>query len=536
MLFGLVAAMLITTALLNPLIQISRSHGLLVYPDQRRTHERAVPQVGGVAIFLGFLIPCIFFAWQAVTIAPYFFAVLVVMAAGLYDDFHELSYQKKLLTHSLAATCILFFTDLQGIQLGMIDGSAVDLGWLSFPVAFVLIVGVTNAVNLSDGLDGLAAGLVLMSALSLAVLAYASAELLPLALTIPLVGGLIGFLRFNAHPARIFMGDNGAYFLGFTLAYVVVVLASKDSNYSICALLCILGVPVYDTFSVALRRCLGGRNPFTADRSHIHHRFLEVGLSHDDAVLAVYLVHVALIGLGLGMLTYPDLYVAGALLMVVLVVEFAISSMAVWWPRCRELGQISTGWSSIPLAPAIFAPWVLGFPLAAVWALGEARLDFAVGALIAIAAVVISRHPQVQRRFGGDWMLVDRGALYLLGAFAVYLCSSTPELARDRPLVADLEWLWFAATTCIVVLVLITKPQGARLELTALDALILLCVSGASLLGDASVDGRSIGLLKLIVWFYAVELLLVLVPERRGSFIRWIALGTLVGSAWVYAG
>ena len=526
MLIGLVAASLITAGVLGPLIRLSYSYNLLALPDQRRSHERAVPQIGGLAIFLGFVIPCLMFVWDAVSIAPYLIAVLLVMGVGLYDDLRELDFRGKLLSHLLAAGVLIAAGDFAALQWVGASGEAISLGLFGSLFAVLLLVGATNATNLSDGLDGLAAGLALISAMALAMLAYGQRDLLALALTVPMVGGLIGFLRFNAHPARVFMGDNGAYFLGFTLGYAVLQLALAAGPLSLFGLVSLLGVPMYDAVSVAVRRLIAGRSPFSADRSHIHHRFLETGLSHDGAVLAVYLVHILFVGVGLFSVHGSDLYAALVLAGCLLLLE-----LVVW--LARRQAQLAPAFSGrigtlpvIRMAPLFLALWLLGYPVCALWAMGEPRLDFvwlAAGALLVLVGAALA---QRRRAPLAEWTLADRAALYLLGAQAVYLCSATATLSVDRPLVAFLEGIWFAGSVAVIVLALVQRQGGLRL--TALDVLVLVCILGASLLGDTNVEGRSVGLLKIIAWFYMVEVTLSLLTAPGHVRALRVAVGLVL--------
>ena len=223
--------MFVTMLALPPLIRWSRSSGQLALPDARKVHAEPMPQIGGLAIFAGFVVAGIAFLSPIPGFWPYLGAATMVLLLGFYDDIRELDYRVKFTVQVLAGTLAISAIEISGIWM---------FGWQQIPLVggllgIVFLVGVTNAVNLADGLDGLAAGIVLISSVALGALAFRADQLLPIALLIPLAGGLFGFLRFNSHPARIFMGDCGAYFIGFTLAFACLELCSSSIELNLAA-------------------------------------------------------------------------------------------------------------------------------------------------------------------------------------------------------------------------------------------------------------------------------------------------------------
>lgn len=308
-----------TTWILTPgVIRLARILGAVDRPGGRKTHVEPVPRIGGVAVFCGFAAGMAFAASAtgnllgAPQVGVYWrglgFAATALMLVGLVDDLFGLSYRWKFAAQILAATYVWncgFRIDVVSHPLG----GGLDLGLLSFPVTLLWIVGITNAVNLIDGLDGLAAGIALITTLSVAVFAFISGHLGITAASVTLAGSLIGFLRFNFNPARIFLGDSGSLFLGFVLA-VTSVRGSQKAPTAVAILvpLLILGLPLLDTGMAVLRRLYrlssrGARTDnamgyvvrnlnqvFLPDRGHIHHRLIDLGLSHRSAVLLLYIV------------------------------------------------------------------------------------------------------------------------------------------------------------------------------------------------------------------------------------------------------
>jgi len=190
------------------------------------------------------------------------------------------------------------------------DSITLNFGWLSWPLTLFWIVGVTNAVNLSDGLDGLAGGICAIACGVVAVFAASTGNLAVVVLMIALLGSVTGFLYFNFNPAKIFMGDCGSMFMGFMIASSSILCFSKSSALVGLALpIVALGVPIFDTFFSMLRRFLERRSIFSADRSHFHHRLIDLGFTQRQAVIAIYGVTLLASGLGMLMIVTPKIYV-----------------------------------------------------------------------------------------------------------------------------------------------------------------------------------------------------------------------------------
>ncbi|HBH80185.1 MAG TPA: hypothetical protein DDY39_10195, partial [Nitrospira sp.] len=234
-------------------------------------------------------------------------------------------------------------------------------GWISVPLTLMVIVGVTNAVNLSDGLDGLAGGLSLLSFAGIAYLAFQANESLLALLMVSILGGLLGFLRFNTYPARIFMGDAGSQFLGHYLAVAAILLTDATRTaYSPLLALFLWGVPLLDTAGVMIHRYLQGRSPFIGDRSHVHHRLLASGLSHGQAVTLIYAVHALMVGCAYVLRWQPEW------LLVAVYLVFVLGLLSVFM--------------RIPKLPSVLQPQVSSVPRPAVqgggdrWMIGEVSL------------------------------------------------------------------------------------------------------------------------------------------------------------------
>ncbi len=320
MYFGAAYLALIATPLV---IRLARRIGAVDYPGLRSVHTRPIPRIGGVAIYLSatcVIVALLFlnhassdrFREMRLQVFTLLGSATGIFLLGLVDDLKALPARWKFLAELLGAGTLC----LAGVRIGSIglgSGSEIVLGWLGWPLTILWIVGVTNAVNMSDGLDGLAAGIAAIACAVIAIFALHSSTLhtggaydndVMMALfALTLLGSLTGFLIFNFNPAKVFMGDCGSLFLGFTIASMSVVCVSKSAALVALALPALaLGIPIFDTLFSMLRRFLERRSLFAPDRSHFHHRLLELGLNQRRAVIVIYAVTLLIAGLGLFML------------------------------------------------------------------------------------------------------------------------------------------------------------------------------------------------------------------------------------------
>jgi UDP-GlcNAc:undecaprenyl-phosphate/decaprenyl-phosphate GlcNAc-1-phosphate transferase len=290
---------LIAGLCLTPVVKIlARKRDWVDLPDPRKVHLRPIPRIGGVAIYLAFLAGLVVLpvhATMAGVDVPELRQIIgllaggtLVFALGLRDDIRGLKVWIKFLVQALGAS-VAFFGGIaiEGIRLPWIG--LIQFGLFSLPVTILWFLLVTNAINLIDGLDGLAAGVCFFSAAVLLVLGLFDHRLVVSIGLAALGGATLGFLRYNFNPASIFMGDSGSYFLGFTVA-ALSILGSMKSQASVTILIPILaiGLPLMDTLWSAIRRFITGQAVFRADRDHVHHRLLKLGYTHRRAVLLLY--------------------------------------------------------------------------------------------------------------------------------------------------------------------------------------------------------------------------------------------------------
>lgn len=308
----------IISFLFTPLvIKLAHRFGAVDIPkDERRVHKQPIPLWGGIAMFAGFFISMFLFSNISTTkLVGLFVASLIVLGTGMFDDLKPMGAKGKLAMQIVAAfVLVLSGFEIQYLSNFFGTSEFIFLGWLSIPVTVIWIVGVTNTVNLIDGLDGLAAGISAIAAVTLSYVALLNHRYDAAMITMILAGSSVGFLPYNFNPAKIFMGDAGALFLGLVLAAVSVEGALKGATaLTVVVPIFALGVPIFDTAFAIVRRYLSGKPIMEADKGHLHHRFLSIGYGQKRTVLSIYLIG-ALLGAGAIMLLKENWLQAGILL------------------------------------------------------------------------------------------------------------------------------------------------------------------------------------------------------------------------------
>lgn len=293
---SLLLAWLLTDLLIPHVVRFAKKIGKMDQPDPRKVHKEPIPRLGGIAIFLGFIFSLIgmellepgFFSknnqWYGILIGS-----ILMFFLGVTDDIMNLSAKLKFVCQ-IMISLIAFYFGVKIIALSNPFGAMILLPeWLSAIVTVFWIVGITNTINLIDGLDGLAAGVSMIAGITLFIIAIQTNQDLVAVIILALVGATIGFLRYNFNPAKIFMGDSGSLFLGFTLATISVSGVLKlAATVTILLPLLILGIPIMDTSFAILRRFFTGKPIFQPDKGHLHHRLLGMGLSQKRAVIVIY--------------------------------------------------------------------------------------------------------------------------------------------------------------------------------------------------------------------------------------------------------
>lgn len=289
----------LTAAILTPItIKIAYKVGAVDIPkDARRMHSKTMPRMGGLAFILAFFVAIIYMLLtggiaDTTNLFGFFIGLAIVASVGFLDDVYQLKAWQKLIAQIIAAIVVI----ASGLRICYVNIPFLALyglnDVLSIIITFGWIIGVTNALNLIDGLDGLATGVSAISTLALTVIFILNgAGELPIIMTVALLGGLIGFLPYNFNPAKTFMGDVGSNSLGFILATVSMIGMAKTYTFMAIILpVVVLGLPIFDTLFAIFRRVLHHKSIMEADRGHLHHKLIDAGLSQRQAVLTLYAV------------------------------------------------------------------------------------------------------------------------------------------------------------------------------------------------------------------------------------------------------
>lgn len=298
-LIALFVALIVTPAV----IVLAAKTGAMDAPDARKVHKGPMPRIGGLAIYCGFMaaiLAMLNFAELTQEVANGVIGLLLggtlIVIIGLIDDYKNLPAKVKLLGQVLAA-CVVVYFDVRIDVITDPFGDYLYLEYLAAPATVFWIVGLTNTVNLIDGLDGLAAGVSTIASVTIMLVALQEDVMIVALFTAALAGAALGFLRYNFNPAKIFMGDTGSMFLGFILAGISVIGAVKcTATIALIVPILALGLPIMDTTFAIIRRYRGGVPIFKPDKGHLHHRLLDLGFSQRQAVLLMYVIS-ALLGL-----------------------------------------------------------------------------------------------------------------------------------------------------------------------------------------------------------------------------------------------
>lgn len=514
---GFLVAMSVTMALIPPLMQMAGRWQVLDAPGDRKVHATPIPRVGGIAMAFGLLLGLAFFGDFAQPMPAYLAGVIVLLIFGVLDDRFTLTASQKFVGQILATLLVMLWGDISIDSLTLVERHQLP-AWIAAPLTFLFILGVTNAINLADGLDGLAGGTTLLSLSALALLSLKAGHPFVGAVAVTGVGAILGFLRFNTHPARVFMGDGGSQLLGFSAGVLAIVLTQEKSSPLSTALpLLLLGVPIIDTLMVMTRRILARRSPFAADRNHIHHRLLTYGFDHHEAVVVIYCLQALLFVAAWFLRFESDLLIITVFsaCAVCVVATLHCATRHSWTFRragsqavhATSLGR-AVHWSTRPQRLPRWALITIAVALSLYFlavgiALPSPSLDVRI---MAIVLTTILAHALVWHwsREQAGWL--EKGALYTAVVMAVYF-DAKDDLGLGELLAAG-EWIIFIALA-VAVVVRFRLSSDRRFQITSLDVLVVFAAIAVPNLPGA-LSGPLVGtsMAKLIALLYGLESLL----------------------------
>ena len=566
-LFGFILAMSVTMVLIPLLMRWAVPLGILDMPGARKQHSLPVPRVGGIAMVAGLGLGLLL--WDSRTRAMQTLGVCIatLLVFGVWDDRKALAAGPKLAGQTLAVLIAMFCSGVTISSLTVAERMPIA-SWIAWPLTFLFLLGGTNAFNLADGLDGLAGGMGLLCLCGIGLMAFTEGLGAVGAAAVMMAGALIGFLRFNTHPARVFMGDGGSQVLGFCTAFLAMLLTQDPRTPLSTALpLLLLGVPIVDTVMVMIERLAAGVSPFRADRRHIHHRLLALGFAHREAVSILYLLQGALL-VTAWLVRYDSdllvaLYFVGFAALIVAPLRLA---MHCGWrvrratpctpaasPSLHEAigpADADTEYTraQVPYEPR--AELARSLPLQSVggWVLAAALFAYAMRVLIlgarpshdvqvlalSLAGILMAGLALRWRRADAAW--TDRVALYCCAALAIFSNKhGLPSMLHTGGVYAGDPQLFDWALYLVLALAMIAciRSSGERaFKLTPLDVLVLLMVVTLPNLPDAAGTLRSLGptIAEMVLLFYSLEAL-SLVAASRWRWLSGISAMFLIGLA-----
>lgn len=537
--YSFLTALLVSMSLIPVFMSTAGRLHFLDYPGERKVHSLPVARVGGIAFAGGAAVGILLWKTDDPLVMWTLLGGLVLLVFGICDDRVGLSHRAKFTGQCLAAAVVVLGGAVRFDVVPFTHGDPLP-GWAAVPLSMFVIVGVTNAVNMADGLDGLAGGLSLLSFTGMGVLAYGAGDYTVLLIVTAILGGLLGFLRFNTFPARVFMGDAGSQFLGFVLGVAAISLSdSARGGYAPVLPLLLIGLPILDALGVMMERRRAGLSMFVGDKRHIHHKLLAIGCSHQETVILIYGLQALMVGSAYLLRWQTDwhLLVSYVLLSLPVLALFALSALGeLRWTRTASFGHDrpfgpeachaqTLGERVLPVMETLIASFLLiGVLLPREVPRDFGLLALAWGGVLAIGYLAVPRsHP----------MLI-RGGLYVGTAFVLFLSERAP-IGLGWPTLPILN-LFFLGLALLTVLAMRAKGE-TDFQTTPLDWLMIIVVAAAMSLVDMTIGDTRLApvLARMLVLFFAYE---VLLQTRRVMLARWrwLSLWMLVGlgiRAWL---
>lgn len=541
----LLTALFSALVLLTPIAKLALAMGKLDQPDERKVHVKGTPRLGGIAIFSGLILSIILFCDLDRQVGGFLAGAAIIFITGLYDDLVGITPGRKLVGQFLAALVAVVIGDMPLLQIGNLFGTGeIRLGVLAVPFTVLAVVGVMNALNMLDGLDGLAGGVAGIAAIAMAILAYATGHWQLLCMTIAMTGALLGFLKDNTYPARIFMGDSGSLLLGYCLAFFAIMLCtgSNDAVAKVTPII-ILAVPIVDTIVVMVKRLRSGRSLFAPDNNHIHHHLMETGFGHKGTVIVIYCLSYLLAIIAVSCYRQPAYVQTGILMGVVVILcslrYFAVgplierlrrlrNSRSLCNPRvCRRLvgfcRNLLTAVNCLVIGLLFLTILQPGIPAGDV----QIMAIFLAGLTVALLFLTHDRR--------NHFLLF---ILYFDGAFLIYLVENYGKhpLARNMALNDFFHWLFVLLFLICGIKLFIRRRIGGLMQ-SPLEYLLFFIVASVPLLPAEYTVSHHFPTVaaESAILFTACRMLLMRRSGRNGQFVVAIPVALFVVALFVVA-
>ena len=518
-------AIFISMAIIPVMIRLAPALDMVDRPDPRKVHALPVARVGGIGIVIGSLVSIALWVPVDHTIAAYLFGSAVLLLFGAWDDCRELGHYVKFIGQFIAAISVVYWGDVWVSAFQFLSTELPES--VGKPFTVFAIVGMVNAINHSDGLDGLAAGESLLSLGCIAYLAYRAEGFVLTAMAVAVLGGLFGFLRFNTHPAQVFMGDSGSQFLGFTLGVLAVLLTQQvNRGLSMALPALILGLPIIDILAVFAQRVYHRMNWFRATKNHIHHRLLQLGFHHYQAVVIIYSIQAFFVA-GALLLRYESdalvasVYLGVCTLIFTLLTTAEHSGWKVGHHAVRRVTRIVDALKTHQffvrgpmLVVAVAVP--VYFVLSAL-SIEEVPRDFALAATAFGAVLVFGL---IWRRLTLSRYLI-RLAVYGMATVLTYLVVSS---SQGSSAFVTLEIVFFVGLAAAIAIA-VRYGRDIEFRTTTTDYLIIFLVTATALLQPQTLQKYGLGLvvMEVVILLYGSELIVNL-RDRRQSALLFVSV------------
>ena len=291
--YMIIIPFLFVLAIIPFIKKVAEHVGALDIPNARKVHKFPIPRLGGLGIYMGFLVGYIFFGTMSLRMNAILIGSFIIIVTGIVDDIKPVPAKYKFLFQLIAAGVVAIYGKILLHDLSAF-GFYINFGIFSYPITILFIVAIINCINLIDGLDGLAAGLssIYFITIGIVIVGWKHTFGLDAIITFIMLGATLGFLCHNFNPAKIFMGDSGSMFLGYMIAVIALLGFKNVTLTTLLAPVCLLAIPIMDTAFAILRRLINKKPISEPDRQHLHHQLLNLNLSHRNVVLVIYLVDI----------------------------------------------------------------------------------------------------------------------------------------------------------------------------------------------------------------------------------------------------